>query len=187
VSDAVEYRPVPDFPGYWVSSDGKCWTTRYKESTWDEGRRGFRWVEGEEKRLMYHYLNRYGYLECKLCKGGKVHKRRVHVLVCTVFKGERPKGKLACHNNGDSIDNRVENLDWKTPKQNSEDMVKHGTSQTGVKNYNAKLSESAVRRAFDLRRELKLLKEISKEIGVTEQTVCRILRGELWGHLGLKL
>src|SRR5690554_6527966 len=137
MSEEVEYREVPDFPGYWVSTDGKCWTTRYKKSTWDEGKRGFRWVVGTERRELYGYVNRYGYVEWKLCKDGKVHKKRPHVLLCTIFKGPRPPGKFACHENDISTDNRVCNLNWKFPKGNSEDMVKNGNSCTGEKNYNA--------------------------------------------------
>lgn len=52
----------------------------------------------------------------------------VHRLVLEAFVGPRPEGMFGCHNNGDPSDNRLENLRWDTPKNNSADMIRHGTN-----------------------------------------------------------
>jgi hypothetical protein len=57
--------------------------------------------------------------------GGK--SARVHNLVLEAFCGPRPEGYVACHNNGDPHDNRVENLRWDTYSSNNRDLVKHNT------------------------------------------------------------
>ncbi len=54
--------------------------------------------------------------------GGK--SARVHNLVLEAFCGPRPEGYVACHNNGDPHDNRVENLRWDTYSSNNRDLVK---------------------------------------------------------------
>ena len=50
----------------------------------------------------------------------------VHQLVLTAFRGRRPKGREGAHSNGDHFCNRLSNLAWKTPKENSRDAVRHG-------------------------------------------------------------
>lgn len=49
-----------------------------------------------------------------------------HHLVCTAFFGERPLNAVTRHLNGDRLDNRVANLRWGSPLENSLDTVSHG-------------------------------------------------------------
>ncbi len=51
--------------------------------------------------------------------------RKVHHLVAAAFIGPRPEGMVICHNNGDPLDNRVENLRYDTQAANIEDMYAH--------------------------------------------------------------
>lgn len=68
--------------------------------------------------------NPSGYMMCTL--EGKLVT--VHKCVLTAFVGPRPTPKhQAAHGNGISIDNRVENLRWATPLENSADKYVHGT------------------------------------------------------------
>lgn len=52
----------------------------------------------------------------------------VHRLVLLGFKGPCPPGHEGAHLNGNSFDNRIENLDWKTPSANQLDRKLHGTN-----------------------------------------------------------
>ena len=52
----------------------------------------------------------------------------IHTLVLEAFVSLRPIGMVACHNNGNPIDNRVENLRWDTQANNNKDKILHGTS-----------------------------------------------------------
>lgn len=74
-------------------------------------------------KIMKPYINisRRGnvpYLQVDLHNRGVRRSLKVHFLVCTAFHGERPSnidGDLnieAMHLNGDSLDNRAENLAW---------------------------------------------------------------------------
>ncbi|MEF3886439.1 HNH endonuclease [Lacticaseibacillus rhamnosus] len=58
-----------------------------------------------------------GYLTVSLCKGGQVHKFYVHRLVATTFLGEKP-GMEVNHKDEKRSNNRLENLEWVTTKQN---------------------------------------------------------------------
>lgn len=50
-----------------------------------------------------------------------------HRLVALAFKGVPKEGLVVRHLNGKRGDNRPENLEWGTPKENSADMKIHGT------------------------------------------------------------
>lgn len=47
--------------------------------------------------------------------------------------GPCPDGMEACHNNGDQLDNRIENLRWDTHSANIYDQVAHGNIRPRVK------------------------------------------------------
>jgi hypothetical protein len=57
-----------------------------------------------------------GYVLVKLDDGPP---RYVHQLVLEAFVGPRPPGHQANHKSGSKCDNRLENLEWVTPSENS--------------------------------------------------------------------
>ena len=68
-----------------------------------------------------------GYLKVNLGTGPKC-TQRVNRLVAFAFLGDPPGDKVYCHHiNHDPADNRVENLQWVTPEENSNAHVEwHG-------------------------------------------------------------
>ena len=64
------------------------------------------------------------YKTVTLQKYGESYTFKLHQLVLMAFIGEKPDGYEACHNNGNSLDNRLENLRWDTHKGNIGDRVK---------------------------------------------------------------
>jgi hypothetical protein len=52
---------------------------------------------------------------------------RVHRLVLEAFVGPCPEGMVGCHNDGDPLNNRLDNLRWDTPSNNERDKWVHGT------------------------------------------------------------
>jgi hypothetical protein len=64
--------------------------------------------------------------------------------VLEAFVGPCPEGMQACHNNGNRLDNRLENLRWDTPSANQKDRIHHGTALRGERSHWAKLSTAAV-------------------------------------------
>ena len=58
--------------------------------------------------------------------GEKGVSKKIHILVAEAFLGTRPSGHYVCHNNGDPTDNRLENLRYDTPSENSLDTIRHG-------------------------------------------------------------
>ena len=91
-----EWRKIDGFPNYEVSSNGRVRNI----------------LKGNELR---QYPNHKGYLIVYL---GREKTISVHRLVCSVFI-PNPEGKPQVnHKNGIQSDNRVENLEWCTCKEN---------------------------------------------------------------------
>lgn len=69
-----------------------------------------------------------GYDRVRLRRFEVDRKYSVHRLVLLAFRGEpTPPADHGCHNNGDSRDNRLENLRWATRSSNMDDKLIHGT------------------------------------------------------------
>lgn len=115
-----------------------------------------------------------------LWRDGKQKIMRPHALVLTAFVGPRPDGMECCHNDGNSWNNRLENLRWDTPRNNQLDRIKHGTSNRGERCAAAKLTEAQVRA---IRADTRLQREIAAEYGVKENTISRIKSGKRWAHI----
>lgn len=163
-----EWRPIPGWEHYSVSSDGK--------------------VKGPYKFLKPQ-PDAQGYLCVCLSRGYKKQKlASVHSLVLTAFVGARPQGMHGCHINGIRTDNRVENLKWGTPSENERDKVAHGTILACESHPMSKLTAEQVREmrtayaAANGKRHWGCT-EFARRFGVRATTVSLAARGIRWNHL----
>lgn len=62
---------------------------------------------------------------------GHYDRHYVHVLVLEAFVGPRPDGCEGCHNDGNPLNNRADNLRWDTASANQRDRLAHGTHHYG--------------------------------------------------------
>lgn len=123
------------------------------------------------------------YVRIRLRSSAGHHEETVHQMVLRAFVGPRPDGAHACHNNGDTSDNRLVNLRWDTASANQMDKVRHGTMARGSRNGFAKLTEAQVR---DIRSELAAgtgPTALSRRFGASRVHVQHIRRGLAWGWL----
>jgi hypothetical protein len=85
-----------------------------------------------------------GYLECMLCEKGKYTHKKVHRLVGEAFI-KNPFGKKEInHKNGNRADNRIENLEWVSRKENEhhKSEVLHSSPTTTVRREDGKVYHS---------------------------------------------
>lgn len=99
-----EWRPIPDFDMYEVSNLGRI---RNKKT-------------GRIVRPHVHYgrSKTVPYLRVSLSRKGKKHNVRVSRAVAMAFIPNPNRLKEVDHVNDDSMDNRVENLEWVSPQEN---------------------------------------------------------------------
>lgn len=85
---------------------------------------------------MKTHVSSRGYYKLILRRAGEKTTANVHRLVCEAFHGPAPEGKpLACHKDGDALNNRAENLYWGSLSDNMRDSVRHGTHPNARKTH----------------------------------------------------
>lgn len=121
-----EWRAVPGWEGlYEVSSFGRVRSLdRFVASSrgHQQMRRG---------RVLKPPLDRGGRRFVGLHRDGQVTQCKVYKLVLEAFVGPRPERFDACHNDGNQLNDRLDNLRWASRSDNMLDAVKHGTHVWG--------------------------------------------------------
>lgn len=125
-----------------------------------------------------------GYARVTLCKGGVDYCRQVHRLVAAAFIGPCPVGYQVNHKSGDPSDNRLSNLEYVTPKQNTQhSIVVLGNSFVGERSPNSKLTKDDVYKIRRMLREGLAHREIATRFGVSRPTVTAISTGRNWSQV----
>jgi len=130
------------------------------------------------------FTDQEGYQQLNLYGSNDVVCRKVHRLVLEAFVGLRPPECVACHNNGDPADNRVENLRWDTYSANCADTRRHGRLPRGIKHWNSKLTPDDVceiRNLYASGEHTTI--ELGDRFGVCQTTIGRAIKGEIWDHI----
>lgn len=179
-----EWRPVVGYEGWYsVSSHGRV----------RRDRTGRRTHSGLILKQVVRSSD--GYLAVGLSKDSKSRLINVHILVCEAWHGVRPDGKTVNHIDGIKTNNAPPNLEWVTPKENSEHAVKFGLMPNGDRS-SRRLHPEAY--PFGERHpQARLNEEIVREIltspltqdalaikfGVTQRTISVIRQRIGWKHV----
>lgn len=163
------WRTIPFEPAYEISSEGQVRNIKTKHV----------------KSLR---MDKYGYRRVTLYPSGKTYS--IHRLVLMSFQPLDSYGKLQVnHKNGIKTDNRLENLEWTTPRGNTRhaiNVLKYDRAETrrGSLNPQSKLTESQVKYIkHSCLREHYSGTEIGELYGVNPDTICSIWRGDSWKHI----
>lgn len=169
-----EWRNVPEYEGlYQVSNQGrvrrvagspKCHTTRYLRPV----------------------IRKDGYLVVALSKNGRPVSHTVHSIVLAAFDGPRGDGKWINHRNGRKNDNRLSNLEYCTPGENTQHAYDTGLQpdRHGEGNGQSKLTDDQVitiRRLATLGVPRRRLREM---FSVSQTTITEVVNRNLWKHVG---
>jgi len=160
------WKWVPGYEGkYKVSSRGRVKSVKRKYVTVD--------------RIFGKSLHRSGYFYVDLRKDQIKKHFLIHRLIGLAFI-DNPFNKTDInHINGNKMDNRVENLEWVTRKENINHAISIGLWDLGEDNSQAKLSNKDV---IDIRCRYKnrtdLQKDMAKEYGVSKSLINQIIKNK---------
>ena len=102
------WRPVPGLEErYEVSDRGAVWSIR-------------------RLKCLTPYRAGNGYLRVDLWNGERRIPWHIHRLLAVVFIPQLPGKNEVCHNDGDKLNNSLENLRWDSHRENIKDIVRHG-------------------------------------------------------------
>jgi len=103
--------------------------------------------------------------------------RSLHTVMLEAFVGPRPRRNMeGRHLNDVKSDNRIENLEWGTRKQNAEDACRNGTLRT-------KLTASTAQGIVFLKDWGWSVPQIARLLEVGQSAVWYVLTGKTWSHV----
>ena len=122
-------------------------------------------------------------------KNGKPKTQLIHRLIAKAFIPNPSSLPVVNHKNGIKTDNRIENLEWVTYKENSQHAIKIGLFKgrhkdvIGTNNPKAKLTEVQVKEIRRLKKEGMTYSQLSKRFGILGGSIWLILVGRNWKHI----
>lgn len=161
---------------HWVENNG------YKIS--DKGR-----IIGKKGKLLKFHTNWCGYLMTNVIFEDGFHARSVHRAVAYAFiPNDDPINKIEVnHIDGNKENNKVDNLEWVTKKENQEHEAKVLKQRNGEKNYLSYFTDEQVIEIYNLCKNTDMKhKDIAEMYHTTTGTITKITRGLNWKHLGLE-
>jgi hypothetical protein len=165
-----EWRPVPIDPlsaVYFVSNLGNV---RRK----NRDRRVRPW------KTVKPYPQWHGYLLVKLHHAGVKKAVSLHRLVALAFV-HRPDGRYEVHHiDGNKANNRWDNLEWVTKRENLTDADQRGLTRRGELNGKAKLTAHAVQ---EIRASDESASELARRYGVVPSVIGSVRSGRTWKHV----
>ena len=151
---------IPGYPGYFANKEGD--------------------ILGKRGNKLKKRINKYGYETVSMWKQGKNLTKLVHRLVasCFIYNKDVTKNQID-HINGVKHDNRVENLEWVTNRENQKRAIELGLvkHRKGESHHQSKLSEEDVRNIF---LSFKTHTELSKKYNISISNIRDIRYGKIW-------
>lgn len=126
------------------------------------------------ERILKSSCDEWGYPQVRI--DGKTVK--VHKAVALAFLGDRPESFEIRHLDGDSTNNKVENLKYGSHSEN----VLDGYKYNGFIFKNQKLNPEKAKEIKKLLSSGKAGKEIAKLYGVSQQTICDIKHNRIYNE-----
>jgi len=170
-------KKIPGFSAYSVNANGDVFSENYN-------RKGFKL-----KIAQYRPKDGYPSVTIKSDKG-KFYTKRVHVLVCLVFLGDRKKEMEINHKNGIKSDNRLSNLEYCSHRENIKHAIRNKLMMPppihrGEKQHLAKLTESDV---VEIRRIAYGKKQYGRKglairFNVSESLIKQVVNRIIWTHV----
>lgn len=104
-----EWRPMVDHPKFRVSSEGR--------------------VANIDGKIYSQFVTKKGYAQINVCEFGKTFTFKVHREVAKAFLPMKDERDQVNHKDGNKLNNRVENLEWCSAKEN----MQHAAHVLGFK------------------------------------------------------
>lgn len=179
------WKPVVGYEGcYEVSNIGRVRRLSgilYKKNRFNP--KGFKW----KGRILRPISDKRGYFHVDLSMNNIRKKHSVHQLVARAFIPNPLNREIINHINAKPGDNRVENLEWSTPKENKIHAVMMGlaSDQKGEKNNSSILKNKQVIEIKTIFKEKGRVNfsELGRKYKVNSQTISDIYNGRRWGWL----
>lgn len=139
--------------------------------------------KGQIIKPTLHHTNYY-YVSIPVFKNGKIRNKLVqmHKLIALTFLGPRPEGYHINHIDCNKHNNKPENLEYVTPNENMQHVVKNRLMPFGERTGVSKLTEEDVRKIMLIPRSIPA-RLLIEEFNCCESTIWGIRKGASWNHI----
>ena len=149
-----ELREIVGFEDYLVSKDGRVFSKR------------------NPNKPLCIWKDNTGYMQVNIRKDKKKYYKRVHRLVAEAFIPNPENLSMVNHKDGDKTNNNIDNLEWCTNSQNTQDGYNKGyyksTYKVSVKAIHKETGEDLIFRS---------IRQLSEDLRLNRKTVSNILNG----------
>lgn len=137
------------------------------------------------KRIRKPSINDSGYLVCGLVLDtGEKKTARVHRLIASAFLPAGSAKREVNHIDGNKQNNRLDNLEWVTSKENKKHAWDNGLySCSGENHGQAVHTEEQIREVCEMLSIEPSNKLIADKLGVPVHTVASVRSGKIWGKV----
>jgi len=164
------WKDVTGFPSYQVSNLGRAKQLGKPHSKYNQ-----------DKILKLHDTRKYYGITLFSKSGSK--QVSIHRLIAVEFIPNPENKPQVNHKNGIKLDNRPENLEWVTSKENMVHAVATGLhNMRGEKSTSAKLSKKQALKIKSLRYKTSSM-VLAKKYNVDRTTIWKIQKRITWSHL----
>lgn len=165
MSDNEIWKPVKDYEGlYEVSNLGRVKSLKFPKH-----------------KIMKHTINGIGYTTVRLTKNNYSVNVASHRIIATAFIDNPLNKPNINHINAIRTDNRIENLEWATSKENFEHALMLGNvNPLCEKNCNTKITNEI---ALDIYNSQESKKYLCKKYNVSIDVVNNIKAGRSWSTI----
>lgn len=127
------------------------------------------------KRYITGHVNK-GYLRVTLmCDNNKQKSYYIHVLVKCIYDKDMRLNMTVNHEDGDKLNNRLENLTWMTYRNN----LKHAID-TGLIKDKSMLTEDVVHKICNMLQDGYIVKDIARQLHLNKATIFGVRSGFNW-------
>lgn len=160
------WRDIPNRPFYQASSEGRIRSLTRDVHNYSK--------KGRIRKFGFNPRN--GYLH--ICYKQGENSDLVHRVIALVFLGDAKPGSVVNHKNGIKTDNRSENLEWCSQRENCIHFFRTSSRSS------SKLTTEDVKAIRDARKSSgDSFAKIGIKFGVSGQMVGQIVRGQKWAYV----
>lgn len=156
---------------YAATKEGKIWA--YPKLGYSNSGR---WKEG---RFLKPWLIGHGYETVSLYQKGKTFKYLVHRLVAKTFIPNPNSLREVNHKDADKRNNRIENLEWVSSKENKQHAIKRGLYRDHEILTEKQVREIREKYKTGLYRQV----DLGREYKTTQVNISWIVRNKGWFHV----